>query len=648
MKQVRIYAFHFLIASMSTAAYGSGAECIRFYSGESAYLFHKSRMESRSDGHWRNMLKSVFKFKMERPVEDRSDVEKFLDTREFKSWFADYTRLKEAFSKDLALRDALVKQVNGPQEALLAKIMMIRQAKYTVDLTYYIFKNDESGYVILNELKEAIRRGVSVRFMFDSMGSINPSGLTHPEFKALVDFAKDNAGLMKDRNGNETDQRARVEVVSFRSLNPAQIALSVARVGMTNLVNGFFKLIGKPPVDKVFFDPNHRSHDKILITDQNFPELAVAIVGGRNIGNHYYGIPKIDEHTFTDLEVIVKNNPHSLRSQHRNVITTDIASLYDLLYFHSGNRVVSTNLVNRFLKFDKHFDRMEAAAKTVDEVTKDAQALLGEDFKSSEFGKRYLDEGFDKGGVDLTYTIDNVMRSLKDGPVAKEGLSAKLRRKLNANHINKELDEYLSMETKHISIVSPYLWLSVEQITRLKRWLGEDPERKLTIVTNSIMTSDNMAAQTLVDATLGPQLVINREYLTQDGQTKSYALEQIELYEYGRLDSKDIGGEKSYGKLHAKGAHMKSLEASFVTTYNADPRSQYLNSELGLFIVSPKHSEKIKDFVDQLIRDSHVWGSEEYHAIRSHPNLGAMKRWMARNVDSLYEWMTRMKLVWLI
>tara|TARA_B110001454_G_scaffold219203_1_gene252130 strand:+ start:43769 stop:45577 length:1809 start_codon:yes stop_codon:yes gene_type:complete len=602
-------------------------------------------MESRADGNLRTMLKTVFKFKLDKESDERSGVEKMLDTREFKSWFANHTQLKEAFKKDLALREALVKQVNGPQEALLAKIMMIRQAKYTVDLTYYIYKNDESGYVILNELKEAIRRGVSVRFMFDSMGSFNPAGLTHPEFKALVDFAEKNAGFMKDKYGNITDQKARVEIVSFRSLNPTQLAVGVVRKTMRGLVNSFLKMFGKPELDTIFVNPNHRSHDKILITDQNFPELAVAIVGGRNVGNHYYGIPKVDENTFTDLEVIVKNNPSLVRGQHRNVITTDIGSLYDLLYFHSGNRVVSTNIVSRFMKFKKHYALMDSAAKTVDEITKESQELLGEDFASADFGKRYLTEGFDKGGVDLSYTIDNVMRDTNQSPYEASG---KKRRGLNMNHINKELDQYLSSEDKHITIVSPYLWLSPEQVSRIKRWLGSDPERKLTIVTNSIMTSDNMAAQTLVDATLGPQLVLNREYLTAEGETKSYGAEQVELYEYGRLDSKDIGGDKAYGKLHAKGAHMKSLEASFVTTYNADPRSQFLNSELGLFIVSPDHSAKIKSFVDQLIQDSHVWGSDEYHAIRTHPNLGAAKVWIAKNVDTLHKWMVRMRLVWLV
>lgn len=582
------------------------------------------------------------------PKDGPYDVESFMNSRRFKTWFDFKDHAKNNFSKDIDLKPALVKQVESPQEGLLAKLMIIRQAKFTIDLTYYIFKNDETGYVILNELKEALRRGVSVRVMVDSVGSINPLNPAHSELKSLLDFAKDNAGFVKDKYGNVTNQKAKIELVAFRSVNPIQIFKGVARKFVRDLYTKFLALFGvHENIDTVYVNPGRRSHDKILIADQNFPELAIAIIGGRNISNHYYGIPKVDENTFMDMEVIVKNDLRTLQANKTDTITTNIGDLYDLLYFHSGNRVITETLIGKFLGYKKQNKQMERAKKFINDATKDSQSLLGEDFRSADFGKKYLSEGFFEGTTDLSYTFDNVLRSMEDSPLDPAKLPNGDRTK-NSNHINREIESYLAKEDEHIVLVSPYLWLSDRQVEKFKRWLGEKPYRKLTIITNSIMTSDNMMAQTLVDATLGPQLVLDRTYRSGDGDLKEYTADQIELYEYGKIDSIDLGGKTPYGKLHAKAMLMKALEGSFISTFNGDPRSQYLNSELGLFIFSKQHSVVVEKQIQELILNSHIWGSQEYYDIRRHPKLSKTKRFLAHNVDNLYKLMKKLGIMWLI
>lgn len=182
-----------------------------------------------------------------------------------------------------------------------------------------------------------------------------------------------------------------------------------------------------------------------------------------------------------------------------------------------------------------------------------------------------------------------------------------------------------------------------------KVWLGRDPKRKLTIVTNSILTSDNLMAQTLVDAVLGPQLILDRNYIDpRDNKTYSYNEDQIRIFEYGRLDSTELGGTKPYGKLHAKGVYLESQNATAVTTFNADPRSQFLNSETGLVTFSREHAAQVKGYFDELIRDSHEWGSEEYHAIREHEKLGATKRKAAKHVNFIHKIFVLLELDFLI
>lgn len=209
------------------------------------YTYHHSTMPDRRDGNIRDTLSYLFgKPQTKEEVDNRSELQKMMGAREFKTWFDFKNRTKDFFEKEIGLKPALVKHVETHQEGLLAKLMMIRQARFTVDLTYYIFTSDTTGYTLLNELKEALRRGVSVRFMVDSLGSINPKSPTHPELKALQDFARHNAGFMKDRFGNVTDQKAQVQILSFRSVNPVQIMQGFGRKIFRLAVNRILALMG--------------------------------------------------------------------------------------------------------------------------------------------------------------------------------------------------------------------------------------------------------------------------------------------------------------------------------------------------------------------------------------------------------------------
>ena len=80
--------------------------------------------------------------------------------------------------------------------SLAAKIWLIDNAQFTVDAAYYIFKRDMVGYAFLGALCDAVKRGVDVRLMVDSLGSID---MVHSELKALENCAID-AGFV--RNGN--------------------------------------------------------------------------------------------------------------------------------------------------------------------------------------------------------------------------------------------------------------------------------------------------------------------------------------------------------------------------------------------------------------------------------------------------------------
>ncbi len=54
-----------------------------------------------------------------------------------------------------------------PLEAFAVRVQMIRSARHSIDLAYYIWGNDLTGWLMLEELRQAAARGVRVRLLLD-------------------------------------------------------------------------------------------------------------------------------------------------------------------------------------------------------------------------------------------------------------------------------------------------------------------------------------------------------------------------------------------------------------------------------------------------------------------------------------------------
>ncbi|NLC59826.1 MAG: phospholipase D family protein, partial [Gammaproteobacteria bacterium] len=58
------------------------------------------------------------------------------------------------------------------QDALVARLDLIRSAQRSIDLQTYIFDEDDAGRLVLEELLSAARRGVSVRVLVDQLSAL--------------------------------------------------------------------------------------------------------------------------------------------------------------------------------------------------------------------------------------------------------------------------------------------------------------------------------------------------------------------------------------------------------------------------------------------------------------------------------------------
>lgn len=149
--------------------------------------------------------------------------------------------------------------VASGEEAYGTLVTLADRATRSLDLQYYIVAADESAREILRHVRAAAERGVHVRMLVDDLHS----------------DGKDPAFLRFARHPN----------IEVRYFNPFP-------GGRFSKVTRFISSIAD--VRRV----NRRMHNKVFIADN-----AVAMTGGRNIGNAYF--LRAPDTNFVDLDVIV-------------------------------------------------------------------------------------------------------------------------------------------------------------------------------------------------------------------------------------------------------------------------------------------------------------------------------------------------------
>jgi cardiolipin synthase C len=140
------------------------------------------------------------------------------------------------------------------REAFAARMLLAQTAHRSLDVQYYIWRQDMSGTLLLDALLRAADRGVRVRLLLDD---INTAGL--------------------DETLSALDSHPNMEV---RLFNP----FAIRRHRWLGYVSDFSRL-------------NRRMHNKSFTADNQ-----VTIVGGRNVGDEYFDATT--SVAFVDLDVM--------------------------------------------------------------------------------------------------------------------------------------------------------------------------------------------------------------------------------------------------------------------------------------------------------------------------------------------------------
>jgi hypothetical protein len=229
-------------------------------------------------------------------------------------------------------------------------------------------------------------------------------------------------------------------------------------------------------------------------------------------------------------------------------------------------------------------------------------------------------------------------------------------------------------ELRSVRIVSPYLFLGkyrdkdgeviIDEAQGFRQWLDQHPDASIEIITNSVLTSDNFPAQSVIDMETAPRLYLTPElreqWLGLKGKTEMdselvnseewAALvnhPRLRIYETGRLDSVKLGGDQNYGKLHAK--LYISEDLGFVGTTNFDYRSRLYNNEMGFFFHDPGLAADLHRSFDDLIEDSYAWGSPEWFQLRKAVmDAGGMKGRSTGGQRGWYKLFKNTGIIWLL
>ena len=143
----------------------------------------------------------------------------------------------------------------GGMDALGVRLRLAEMAEKSIDLQYFLMKNDTAGAVIAQALLNAADRGVRIRFLLDD----------------IFTSAPDRAFLLMDQHPN----------IEVRLFNP------ISRKGITGL-----NYLGD------FKRANRRMHNKSFTVDNS-----LSVVGGRNIADEYFQLKK--DSVFLDFDMLM-------------------------------------------------------------------------------------------------------------------------------------------------------------------------------------------------------------------------------------------------------------------------------------------------------------------------------------------------------
>ena len=401
--------------------------------------------------------------------------------------------------------------VDRNSDGLLWRLALLDSAERSLDMLYYLWYDDPGGLLLLEHLIQAAERGVRVRVVVDD---------------AL--FLKGKQGLANLSAHPNID---------IRVFNP-WASSGVARA---------FETAGR--VKKL----NHRMHNKLLIADNQ-----MAILGGRNVGDHYFGLHH--RYNFHDLDIVAIGDE-----------ATESSEIFD--HFWSSDQVMPAEV---FVK-EFSWEEIEAVrARKLDDL-RDAEELAGFPLEPRNWSAELaaLIDRMSPGTSTLEYD-----RLLPDARAPTQ-------------HGVVRLAEIVDQARHEVLILNAYIIPGETMMEILRNATARGV--RVRMLTNSLASNDVPAVTAKYKKYRIPLLEAG-----------------VELYEFradpeiqsGIVDSDPV--EAGFAGFHTKAA-VVDRRLVYVGSLNLDPRSIVLNTEMGMIVDSPGLAEEVAAIAERDMELSNSW-----------------------------------------
>jgi cardiolipin synthase C len=406
-----------------------------------------------------------------------------------------------------------IRLLSSGEEAFDSLVALADHAERTLDIQYYIIRQDDSARTLLQHVRGAADRGVRVRVLVDDL---NTAG--------------------EDRRFMHLGQHANVEV---RVFNPFPGGRSATWTRILASVSDIPRI-------------NHRMHNKLFVADN-----ALAITGGRNIGDEYFTRDK--RSNFIDLDVVAAGP-----------IVPQLSASFDA-FWNSKYAYPIASLAS------PEAAEKPAAAAAASTAAAAAPVPLND---GSPGDPDWLKHELDAHTLKMNWVPATV---LADRPAKIASEASPDEEVTIANNI-----AALMRSAQHeVIVISPYFVPGKEGVALMRELVMRGVH--IRILTNSLASTDSP--------------LVHNGYSRYRVALLKLGVELSEVRpKLGQKRLRFHPFRSANASLHAKSLEIDQ-KTVFIGSLNMDARSARINSELGLVIRSPEIARQVTSLLDDISVD---------------------------------------------
>jgi putative cardiolipin synthase len=296
---------------------------------------------------------------------------------------------------------------------------------------------------------------------------------------------------------------------------------------------------------------NHRMHNKLFVADNH-----VAILGGRNIGDEYFGIH--EAFNFRDFDAIVAG-----------AVVPELSKSFDR-YWNSPMAYPGAAIPRRDRRTFEDLREEDAV-----QIANAAERL----------------QAFPLAPTDWSLQLDDLQSRMTIGSAVVHYDTPREDETIESMEVMDSLAKLADKATQELLIASAYLIPTGDVVDNLRTLV--DRGVRVRIVTNSLTTNDSSMAQKAYSN--------YRRQMLEAG---------VELYELrGDAADKTVSDtppvSSVYLALHSK-LIVVDRRIAYIGSLNLDPRSE-INTELGLEVTDPEFASKVASIIERDMSTDNSW-----------------------------------------